>query len=57
MSQEQVQRTSQTEDDSVDPLPQAIETPEVADLLDEIDSVLEENAEQFVNDYRQKGGQ
>jgi ubiquitin-like protein Pup len=26
-------------------------------LLDEIDSVLEENAEQFVRDYVQKGGQ
>lgn len=27
------------------------------DLLDEIDSVLEENAEEFVNSYRQRGGQ
>lgn len=27
------------------------------DLLDEIDSVLEENAEEFVNAYRQRGGQ
>jgi len=26
-------------------------------LLDEIDGVLEENAEEFVNSYRQKGGQ
>lgn len=26
-------------------------------LLDEIDGVLEENAEQFVNSYIQKGGQ
>ena len=27
------------------------------DLLDEIDSVLEENAAQFVADYVQKGGE
>ena len=27
------------------------------DLLDEIDSVLEENAEEFVKAYVQKGGQ
>ncbi len=27
------------------------------DLLDEIDNVLEENAEQFVADYIQKGGE
>ena len=30
---------------------------EVDDLLDEIDSVLEENAEEFVKNYVQKGGQ
>lgn len=44
----------------------AVETPpktEVKDtkavdkLLDEIDSVLEENAEEFVRSYIQKGGQ
>ena len=33
------------------------ETGEVDDLLDEIDSVLEENAEEFVKNYVQKGGQ
>ena len=27
------------------------------DLLDEIDSVLEENAEEFVKNYVQKGGE
>lgn len=31
--------------------------PEVDDLLDEIDSVLEENAAEFVKSYVQKGGQ
>lgn len=30
---------------------------EMDDLLDEIDSVLEENAEEFVKGYVQKGGQ
>ncbi len=30
---------------------------ELDDLLDEIDAVLEANAEQFVKDYVQKGGQ
>jgi ubiquitin-like protein Pup len=30
---------------------------EIDELLDEIDSVLEENAEEFVKAYIQKGGQ
>lgn len=30
---------------------------DVDDILDEIDSVLEENAEEFVRSYVQKGGQ
>ena len=30
---------------------------ELDDLLDEIDSVLEDNAEEFVKGYVQKGGQ
>jgi ubiquitin-like protein Pup len=30
---------------------------ELDDLLDEIDSVLEENAEDFVRNYVQKGGE
>lgn len=30
---------------------------DIDDLLDEIDSVLEENAEEFVRSYVQKGGQ
>ncbi len=30
---------------------------DVDDILDEIDSVLEENAEDFVRSYVQKGGQ
>ena len=30
---------------------------DIDDLLDEIDSVLEENAEEFVRSYVQKGGE
>ncbi len=30
---------------------------DIDDLLDEIDSVLEDNAEEFVRNYVQKGGQ
>jgi prokaryotic ubiquitin-like protein Pup len=30
---------------------------DIDDLLDEIDGVLEENAEEFVKSYVQKGGQ
>jgi ubiquitin-like protein Pup len=33
------------------------QTDEVDDLLDEIDEVLEANAEEFVRSYVQKGGQ
>lgn len=33
------------------------DTAEVDDLLDEIDTVLEENAEEFVRNYVQKGGE
>lgn len=33
------------------------DTGEIDDLLDEIDDVLEQNAEQFVKGYVQKGGQ
>ena len=32
-------------------------TEEMDDILDEIDSVLEENAEEFVKSYVQKGGE
>lgn len=30
---------------------------DIDSMLDEMDDVLEENAEEFVNAYRQKGGQ
>jgi ubiquitin-like protein Pup len=32
-------------------------TQHIDDLLDEIDTVLEENAEEFVRNYVQKGGE
>lgn len=35
----------------------AVQTSEVDDLLDDIDSVLEENAEEFVASFVQKGGE
>jgi len=55
-------------DEEIDEAPPTATNPEVAernekltedvdDLLDEIDSVLEENAEEFVRGYVQKGGQ
>lgn len=63
MRQEQVQKseTAPADDDEQDALPGPIETNvdegTIDSILDEIDDVLEENAEQFVNGYVQKGGQ
>jgi prokaryotic ubiquitin-like protein Pup len=34
-----------------------VDTSDIDDLLDEIDGVLEENAEEFVKNYVQKGGE
>jgi len=39
------------------PKNKARDTEDVDKLLDEIDEVLEENAEEFVRSYVQKGGQ
>ena len=36
---------------------ESVDTSDIDDLLDEIDEVLEENAEEFVKNYVQKGGQ
>jgi ubiquitin-like protein Pup len=63
MAEEQDQaRKRSTEQASEDVEIEASETTEadlseVDDLLDEIDSVLEENAEEFVKNYVQKGGE
>ena len=59
---EQIKRSAPTEDEVVDDLPTASESGErlksdMDDLLDEIDEVLETNAEDFVKSYIQKGGQ
>ena len=59
---EQRKRTSPSEDEQVEEIPTSTETGEklkadMDDLLDEIDEVLETNAEDFVKSYIQKGGQ
>lgn len=60
---EQVRRSAPPrESDAVTDAPATTETGEklkadIDDLLDEIDDVLETNAEDFVRSYVQKGGQ
>jgi ubiquitin-like protein Pup len=60
---EQIKRTTtERTDDEVVEVPTASDTgeklkAELDDLLDEIDGVLETNAEDFVKSYVQKGGQ
>ncbi|MEN8233853.1 MAG: ubiquitin-like protein Pup [Actinomycetota bacterium] len=61
--QERAKRTSGRKDQTVDEsgAPASAAGEEIADkidgLLEEIDAVLEENAEEFVKNYVQKGGQ
>ncbi|MDH4168117.1 MAG: ubiquitin-like protein Pup [Acidimicrobiia bacterium] len=61
---EQIKRSAPTESDEVveDEAPASSDTgeklkSELDDLLDEIDEVLETNAEDFVKSYIQKGGE
>ena len=61
---EQKKKTTATErvDEVVEDVPAASATgeklkAELDDLLDEIDEVLEDNAEEFVRNYVQKGGE
>jgi ubiquitin-like protein Pup len=62
---EQKRRTAQTRDEAVVEEDEAAASTErgerlkaeIDDLLDEIDEVLEDNAEEFVRNYVQKGGQ
>jgi len=60
---EQIRRTpAERPETSVDDAPQSSEAgeklkAELDDLLDEIDEVLETNAEDFVRSFVQKGGQ
>jgi ubiquitin-like protein Pup len=56
------QAPARTEEEEVDEVPAKSERgeelkAELDDLLDEIDEVLEENAEEFVRSYVQKGGE
>ena len=55
-------RTTETETEVAEAAPATSERgekikAELDDLLDEIDEVLEDNAEEFVRNYVQKGGQ
>jgi ubiquitin-like protein Pup len=62
---EQKRKTSQTRDDAVVEEDEAAASTErgerlkaeIDELLDEIDEVLEDNAEEFVRNYVQKGGE
>lgn len=57
---EQARRREESTTDDVVEAPQARGeevTEKIDDLLDEIDTVLEENAEEFVKNYVQKGGE
>jgi ubiquitin-like protein Pup len=56
------QQTTERADETVEDVPAASATgeklkAELDDLLDEIDEVLEDNAEEFVRNYVQKGGE
>ncbi len=52
------QSTNRNEADEVEVAPVAqTNTVDITDLLDEIDGVLEQNAEEFVKSFVQKGGE
>ncbi len=58
MTQEFAQPRKRVEEQTVSDIPQAHrQTSAVDSILDEIDSVLEANAESFVQGFVQKGGQ
>ena len=55
---EQTRKPKPKKDEEAAPAEQkAADTTEVDELLDEIDEVLEANAEEFVRSYIQKGGE
>ena len=57
MTQKQKQ-AAKRDDEEVQDLPERTETDSnIDDILDAIDEVLEENAEEFVQGYIQRGGQ
>lgn len=53
----QRQTSKSRDEETVDEQPEVIETSSVDSILDEIDEVLEANAEEFVQGYVQLGGQ
>ena len=64
MGQQQIQKQAPTKAKTEDapPVPKSSESAkaaskDAADLIDEIDAVLEENATEFVANYVQRGGQ
>jgi len=62
MAQEQVQKQApakqeEIEEDTLEVKDQSELSEEVDDILADIDDVLEVNAEEFVNNYVQKGGE
>lgn len=60
MSQQEFAASSRREDEPMpDPIPAApqVQVGGVDDILDEIDAILETNAESFVQGFVQKGGQ
>jgi ubiquitin-like protein Pup len=58
IQKQRTERTSKTSEDvSVDATKGDQLKADLDDLLDEIDEVLEENAEEFVRNYVQKGGE
>ena len=50
-------KQSEEQDTAAETTAPEVDTSDIDDLLDEIDGVLEENAEEFVKNYVQKGGQ
>lgn len=48
---------SEDEEEAVEPVSDTSLSEETDDLLDEIDAALEENAEDFIKSYVQRGGQ
>ncbi|MHB1063144.1 MAG: ubiquitin-like protein Pup [Georgenia sp.] len=61
MAEQEQLRSTRRDDPGTDPAPPVVaaqaRTQQVDSLLDEIDSVLEANAESFVQGFVQKGGQ
>lgn len=55
--QQSTKTNEETETEEVPDVRDETLSQDVDDMLDEIDGVLEENAEEFVSNYIQKGGE